>query len=177
MKPNWALSFFAGVVGAVLMTILFALGRAFGGDFNLELILGSWITRGVGVGTWVLGFIVHVLLGGAFGVVYAAAFHTWRRTGMAAGLALSIPHVLLAGLFFWILPSIHAAMPERPEFPVPGYLAVHYGTLAVLQLVLFHLVYGAVVGEIYRERPAEILREDAVHSRRVTSASGDWRPY
>lgn len=165
-RPNWALAFFAGVVGAVIMTILFAVGRAVDIPFNLAMILGSWVTLEVGVGTWILGFVMHVILGGLFGMIYASFFHGWRRADWMAGIALSIPHIVIAGFFFWVLPYVHGAIPEHPAFPYLGFLAWNYGGWVFLELIVLHLIYGAVVGEIYRERPARIVDEPA---RRTTA--------
>ena len=109
-----------------------------------------------------LGFGVHSLNGWAFGLLYAAAFESWRRGGWWRGMLVGAVHgtfVLVAGVS--LLPFLHPRMANEQYGPTPtrqleppGFLALNYGVRTPLVVLLAHLVYGAVIGQFYRPKHA-----------------------
>lgn len=143
--------FAAGVLGALAMTFMLGAGRVAGlTNLNLELALGSLLTRDLSATSWWLGLAWHCLNGGIFGVIYAAAFRAAGRTGAGIGAGIGLLHWVAAGVAWGLLlPALHPLVPG--QLPAPGLFAAGYGFAGgVIALLLAHLLYGGVVGGIHR---------------------------
>lgn len=156
MQPGKA--FLGGVLGGAAMSLVFAIARGFGVPINLEMILGSMITVEVGVFTWILGFVVHLLVSGLIGLAYGAGFeHVTHLAGAGTGALLSIVHILVGGLMMGWVGNIHPLMPEFVA--PPGAFMAMLGGIGVALFVLTHVLYGAMVGGVYRPILVEHRRE------------------
>jgi hypothetical protein len=144
----------AGVVGALALTILTAVGRGLGLPIDVELLLGTLAGLPPGAGAWLLGFLIHLLDGAAFGLLYAWGFHAVGRRGIAVGAAFGLAHGVVAGLAMAVIPAIHPLVPAR--MPAPGPFLVNVGREAVAAGFGLHLVYGAIVGALYA--PARMIQ-------------------
>ena len=152
MKVNYALAFGAGVAAGAAFTVLEWLARvAQLTSVNMSMVLGAMFTQDISTGTWILGFLVHLVVSGLIAIVYALVFKAWGPANWWHGVVVAIPHTLLAGLFTVMMPVIHPAMPEM--LPAPGFLAINFGVGTMILVILLHLVYGAIVGAIYHAKP------------------------
>jgi hypothetical protein len=150
-RENWAVAFFAGMCGALLMVPILYLSQPIERThMDICLFLGSLITAQTGGGTWALGLVLHVIAGGLIGLVYGMVFEWWGSSEWWQGAMLSIPHSLLAGLALWAAGSIHPLMPDI--FPEPGYLGLSVNGALAFHLFMLNAVYGATVGGIYTVR-------------------------
>ena len=151
MKINVTSAFIAGTIGGGVMSLILYAARATGlTRMNLEMMEGSMFTRDVSVLTWMIGVFVHLVLSGLIGIVYGCVLELWGAATWWRGMVIALGHTLLAGGFMWLIPAIHPAVPEL--LPDPGFLAGNFGAATVAAVVVAHLVYGAVVGWIYRKR-------------------------
>jgi len=136
---------FAGALGAVTMSMIMALARAIGAPINLEMLLGTMVTRTIGSAAWLLGFTMHVAVGAMFGAVYAWLLSWLRvRIGAVSGMWIGLIHAAIVGVALLLLPAIHPLMPEL--YPAPGPLFLYQGLTAVIVFIGVHLIYGAIVG-------------------------------
>jgi hypothetical protein len=141
-------AFWAGVTGALVMTIIMALARFGGMDFNLEMILGTWFGLDPGVGTWLFGLVVHLAIGGVIGLIYGAGFEYWlHRSRWSTGVGLSVIHLVIAGIIIGGLPAVHPLIPE--VLMAPGPFLVNFGLSGVVAFIALHLIYGGIVGSMY----------------------------
>ncbi|MDP2344270.1 MAG: hypothetical protein Q8O67_25145 [Deltaproteobacteria bacterium] len=104
-----------------------------------------------------VGFLVHLVNGWLFALVYVAGFHvvgfaTWWL-GALGGL-LHAATVLTIGM--QALPGLHPRMASPTQGPTvgrylepPGFLALHYGAGTPLAVVVCHMLYGALLGGLY----------------------------
>ncbi len=123
---------------------------------NLPYILGAIFTPDRQRAK-LIGFLVHLLNGWAFSLVYIAIFHAWGRATWWAGAAVGVAQalfVLTAGMS--LLPSLHPRMASEETGPTvtrqlepPGFLALNYGYQTPLSVLLAHLIYGAILGAFY----------------------------
>jgi hypothetical protein len=139
----------AGLVGAAAMNLVTAAGvLADLTPWNLELVIGSVLTRRGGTLTWYVGLVAHVLISMAMACLYGLALDRWGGAGAGRGLVLAVPHALAAGVVLWLagplLPSV-----GDPALADPGFLAAEYGAWATLNVIVAHLAYGATVGAVY----------------------------
>jgi hypothetical protein len=142
-------AFAAGVIGAIVMTIITIMARAMGMPANLEMMLGTMLGSPPSAMAWVMGLIIHLVAGGVFALIYAAGFEYWiHHASWLVGLGFGVIHTLFSGLVvLGMLPAIHPLVPEM--MPAPGVFMVNLGTKGVVAFAVLHLIYGAIVGAMY----------------------------
>jgi hypothetical protein len=157
MNLHWSLAAAAGLLGAVVMTLLLWLCRMLGVTaYDPSLDLGSIFTEDTSTSAWALGFVARILIGVFVAFAYAEVFEAWAGATWRRGLLLAIPHALIAGLALLTLPSLHPLMPG--DLAAPGFMALNHGWITVIVFILMHLAYGAIVGGLYEVRPEHALR-------------------
>lgn len=139
----------AGAVAALAAVTVAGLMRWLGGVGQGPVEpLGQLILPEEWLGwAWLTGAAAHVAGGALFALIYAAVFE-WvtRRGGALVGLALAVPHALVAGLALAFLPVLRpAAFTANP----PGAFLEYGGVGAVVAFFVFVGVYGALVGLLY----------------------------
>lgn len=131
---NPARAFVAGVVGAIVMSLLMIWLRAIGIPLHLEMRLASMI----GIHVWAAGLAAYLIIGGIVGLIYALAFeYILNEAGVGPGLMVGACHSIFAG-FIWA------------QLTGPGRFWDNFGPGGIAALFLLHFVYGAVVGALYR---------------------------
>jgi len=152
---NYGKAFKAGMVGALAMTALMIVARALGvTTLNIEMALGTLLTQRINAGSWILGFMMHIIIGGLLAQLYAFGFEfLTERASAWIGAGFSLIHASIAGVVMFVLGSIHPLMRNSGEMPAPGPFAITYGTLTALVFVGLHLVYGSWVGSLYSMKP------------------------
>jgi len=108
----------------------------------------------------VIGTALHVVNGWIFAIVYALFFQQLGFANWWLGAAIG----LVQGIFVVvavlpILPGMHPRMvsdfrgpePTRLLEP-PGFLAVNYGRMTPLVLIVAHATYGLILGAFYLHR-------------------------
>jgi uncharacterized membrane protein YagU involved in acid resistance len=147
----WALW---GFVATILLTIIMSSTQGLGlTRMSLPYMLGTMFTPGRDRAKLV-GFIVHLVDGWLFALLYLAAFRAWGGATWWRGLAVGAVHaafVLTAGM--QLLPTLHPRMASEQHGPTvvrqlepPGFLALNYGYQTPLYLFLAHLAFGATLG-------------------------------
>lgn len=146
-----------GFVATIVLTGVSAGAQATGTSrMALPFILGTMVTPNRDRAPLV-GFLIHVLNGWVFAIIYALAFESLGRATMWLGAAGGIVHslvVLVAVLP--ILPGLHPRMASERRGPTPtrmleppGFLGLHYGRRTPIITTLAHLIYGAILGAFY----------------------------
>lgn len=155
-------AFLAGVIGGLVMTIVFAVARAMGMKANAEMMLGTMFGAVPSSGTWILGLFVHLTLSGLIALAYAVGFeYVAHRSGWLVGVGFSLAHILIAGIVMAMIPAIHPMIPEK--MPAPGAFMAAMGPIYAFAFLLEHLIYGAVVGALY----GPVLNPRDIAARRV----------
>jgi hypothetical protein len=147
---NFGRAFVAGVSGGALMTVLMALARIMEmTTIDVELKLGSMLSKDTTATAWVTGLIMHLVISGLIACIYAIGFeYLTHRANLMAGLGFAVIHTIIAGLFLSVLPQIHPLMPSD-ALPAPGPFAINYGLMTTVVFAAGHLAYGAIVGAMY----------------------------
>lgn len=150
-----------GAVATVVLTTIMAASLALGWSrMSVPFLLGTMVTPDRNLAP-LLGFLLHLMAGWGFAVVYALAFESWGRSTWWLGAAVGAVHGLaLLVVFLPILPGIHPRMASENQGPEPtraleppGFLALHYGRQTPLVTIAAHVVYGAIIGGFYRLVP------------------------
>lgn len=146
-----------GFVATIVLTTLMAGSQGLHlTRMNLPYMLGTMFTPSRDRAKLV-GFVVHVVNGWMFSLLYVAAFHSLGRASWWLGSLIGLVHaafVLTAGMR--IVPGLHPRMASEQQGPTvarqlepPGFLALNYGIRTPLSVLGAHLVYGAILGAFY----------------------------
>ncbi len=149
-----------GFVATVVLTGLMSGSHGLGlTRMSLPYMLGTMFTPDRDRARLV-GFLVHVVNGWLFALIYAAAFESWRRATWWLGALIGLVHgafVLLAGVS--LIPALHPRMASEQQGPTPtrqleppGFMALNYRRRTPIAVLLAHLVYGAILGSFYRPK-------------------------
>ncbi|RJP74657.1 MAG: hypothetical protein C4524_12620 [Candidatus Zixiibacteriota bacterium] len=154
---NWGSWLIWGFAATVVLTALAAGSQGLGlTRMNLPYLLGTMFTPDRDRAK-VIGFMIHLVNGWIFSLIYAAAFETLGEATWWFGALIGLVHagfVLTAGMP--ALPGMHPRMAGEQRGPTvvrqlepPGFLGLHYGPRTPLSIVLAHLVFGVILGMFY----------------------------
>ncbi len=142
------LAFWAGVIGAAVMVLGMWLSRMVGGtDFSFGLWWGSMVTGTTSVASSWIGFVIHLLVGGLVGLIFAAFFESIGRSNWLLGLLGGAVFTIIGGLVLEWISLVHPAIPG--VIPNPGYFTAAWGVGSVVTFCLVSLIYGIIVGGMY----------------------------
>jgi len=151
MRPSWFLWSFAATI--VLTTLLAMSQSSRLTRMNIPYLLGTMFTSNRERAK-VYGFLVHLVNGFVFALIYVAAFRAWGGATIVRGIAIGSVHalfVLAVGLP--MLPGLHPRMASETSGPSalrqlepPGFFGVHYGWPTPVSVVVGHIVYGGILG-------------------------------
>jgi hypothetical protein len=147
----------AGISGAVVMSTVMVVLRAFGLHVSLEEVLGTLVP---GVPPFAAGFVLHLVVGVAAAVVYAGIFEFALQTsGPLPGAGVGLSHGLLAGLSMSVIPAMNSLSYYDTSVPGAFLQNVPYGPALFMAL---HVLFGAVVGIVYgRPMNCQVQAESA----------------
>jgi hypothetical protein len=155
---NWPSSLLAGFAGTVLLTTLEAGAQQLHlTRMSMPYLLGAAMTPGRDRAK-VIGFFAHLINGQLFALLYVAIFNATGGASALRGAVIGVVHAAVVLLVVVpILPMIHPRMASLHQGPTelrqiepPGPLALHYGVTTPLMVILAHVVFGLVVGALYR---------------------------
>lgn len=155
---NWGSWLLWGFAGTVILTSILAGTHGLGlTRMNIPYLVGTMFTPNRDRAKS-LGVLVHVINGWIFSFIYVAAFHlsggpTWWK-GAAIGLVHAV-FVLAAAMP--AMPGMHPRMASESRGPTvvrqlepPGFFALHYGIQTPVWSVIAHVIFGIVLGVLYR---------------------------
>jgi hypothetical protein len=149
---NWTRAFISGVFASmVLMSFIDICYMWDVTPFNLEVYIGS-IFRDSLVGThnWTIGFLVNLVMGGVFGLLYGFFFEDiFQRSGTRIGLLTSVFHIIFVAVAVFPFFGIVAEQLGTELFPHFGILGSGLGPTTPLILIVAHLLFGATMGLFY----------------------------
>jgi hypothetical protein len=154
---SWGSWLLWGFVATVVLTTVMAGSQGLRFTrMNIPYLLGAMFTPSRDRAK-LIGFVVHLMNGWVFSLVYVAAFQAWDRATWWLGAVIGLVHaafVLTAGMR--ILPGLHPRMASEQQGPTvsrqlepPGFLALNYGARTPLSVLGAHIIFGAILGGFY----------------------------
>jgi hypothetical protein len=153
---DWANLLLWGLVATVAMTTIMAASQGLGlSRLSLPFLVGTLFTSNRDR-AMVAGYIVYVVGGWLFALLYFLFFASIGRATWWLGAALGFLH----GLFLLVgalplLPHVHPRMASEHDGPrqayqlqPPGFLGLNYGYRTPLTTLLAQVVYGATLGSL-----------------------------
>jgi hypothetical protein len=146
MKLGRAIS--AGIAGGIfVVTALCVTGWMTGASADLCRLGGVVLTGRLDAIGWLAGAAAQLAIAIIAAIVYAAIFElVTRRGGPLVGLAIAVPHVIVAGLAMGFVPA--SRLLDAGIGP-PGAFMEYRGAWVLATFVLAHLAFGALVGTLY----------------------------
>src|SRR5665213_400407 len=138
----------AGIAGGILVVAAVRVaGWLVASDADLCTLGGAVLLGRTDAVGWLVGAAAQLLIAIIAALVYALVFEcVTRRAGALIGLAIAVPHVVIAGLAVGFVPA--ARMLELGIGP-PGAFLEYRGGWVVATFVLAHLAFGTIVGAWY----------------------------
>jgi hypothetical protein len=142
------LAFWAGVLGAVVMVLGMWIAYGAGATgFSFGWWWGSMVLGTTGGGSWILGFVIHLFVGGLIGLIYAAAFEAIGRSNWGWGLLGGFIQLVISGFVLGWISDVHPAIPA--VIANPGFFTAHWGWASILTFCLVTLAFGMIIGGLY----------------------------
>jgi hypothetical protein len=149
----WGWATFGFVATVVLTGIMVAAQLAGLSRMDIPMMLGTIFVESPDLAR-VIGFLVHLINGQAFALLYAAAFALIGRATWWLGALFGLVHGFAAlTVIIPYLPGIHPRMASarsgpdvRATLEPPGPLALNYGTQTPVFTLIAHVVYGTLLG-------------------------------
>jgi hypothetical protein len=150
---NWAKALKGGLLGGLNMTVFVLVLRTLGlTPLNLEMMLGSLVTKRAEVFPWFAGLAIHLALSSMTGLLYGVLMERAGKRGTWVGMTIGTVHAAVFGMLLPAMARLHPLI-NGGQLPDPGLFAANMGALTVLIFVAAHMVYGIVVGDIYQLKP------------------------
>lgn len=154
---NWGSWLLWGFISTLVLTTILSGSQGLRlTRMNIPYMLGTIFTPSRDKAK-LLGFIVHLINGWFFSILYVAVFHSLNRASWWLGGVMGVlqaAFVLTAGMH--ILPGLHPRMASEYQGPTvsrqlepPGFLALNYGIRTPISVTLAHLVFGVILRAFY----------------------------
>eukprot|EP01113_Clastostelium_recurvatum_P045033 TRINITY_DN767_c0_g1_i1.p1 TRINITY_DN767_c0_g1~~TRINITY_DN767_c0_g1_i1.p1 ORF type:complete len:299 (-),score=80.51 TRINITY_DN767_c0_g1_i1:92-949(-) len=133
---------------------------------NIELMMGTMFGFS-GTTAFLVGLACHCAISIILTSLYAAVFEIRGEAGPKVGFMVSLVHLAVAGLLTGFTSVVHffnAPMTHHMYMEHPGVFMYAYGPYYVYGFVLFHIVYGTMVGALYRKTMSPTARRASAKS-------------
>jgi hypothetical protein len=144
-----------GFVGTLVLTTSLRAANELGlTRVDLPFLLGTAVS-GDRARAKAFGYLLHLVAGEVFALVYFAIFTAIDTSGWVLGALLGLLHGLVSAtaLVNLLLPAVHprmgsafSAADSSPLLEPPGFLLRNYGRGTPIATLLAHIAYGAIVG-------------------------------
>ena len=153
------MNFWAALAGGFIGTLVLTTALRTANELSvtrvdLPFLLGTAVTRDRARAK-ALGYLMHLLAGEVFALVYYAIFAAIGTSGWLLGALFGLLHGIVSAtaLVNVLPPVVHprmgselSAADSSPLLEPPGFLMRNYGRGTPVATLLAHIVYGAIVG-------------------------------
>ena len=139
----------AGIVAGVAMSAVAVGMKPVGLEMDPHQMLATML-KARGAAGYLLGFVVHLVLSAAVGLIYAIGFDFVGAEGSlwAWGLLGGAVHWSIAGLVMGMIPAVRPEVAARRG--APGLFLKNFGIPDVPAFLGDHLAYGLAFGIVYQ---------------------------
>lgn len=152
VEGNLLLGAVAGLVGTAIMTILMYAAKLTGLKLDLPYLLGS---RFAGLDnkskTYTIGFLLHFLLGAAWGAFYVLTITAMAFTpNWATGILWGFAHGIFIGVVMSTMSKTHPHIGEGKEIDSPGILGRRWSPAMPYLVLGLHIIFGVTTLVTYQ---------------------------
>ena len=145
----------AGAAGALAMLMVIYGGRAMGMTrMDLLKTLGTMLNpKAEGNTVYILGMMMHLMMGAAFGLAHAGLLHAFEPTSdggaLGLGLLIGLVHGAVVIMAMPMMLTMGHPLVKSGDMPAPGPLMTGFGKMTPMGMLMAHAVFGLVTGIIY----------------------------
>lgn len=153
VEANIFLAALAGLIGAVVMTLLIYLLKMNGKSVDIPYLIG---TRFIDIENrsraYTVGILLHLLIGAGWGVIYV-----FLLTAMAfvpdwpAGILWGLAHGIFVGSLMGIAADAHPYIGDDKPISSPGIMGADWGDTIPYYILGLHIIFGVCTLWIYSE--------------------------
>jgi hypothetical protein len=141
----------AGAIGAVVMAMLIPLVKLGGYRLDFPFILGS---RVVGISnnttTYSVGLLLHLLMGAAWGILYAILLAGMNFTpNWPAGLLWGFAHGVFTGVLLSTTTRNNPHIGDGKTLPDPGMMGRRWSPAMPYWILVLHMIFGGITLFLY----------------------------
>lgn len=153
MEANLFAGTFAGLIGAIILTLLIYLLKAAGHNIDIPYLLGTrFLDIHNTTGVYLLGIILHLLAGAAWGALYVFMITAMAVTpNWPIGILWGFGHGIFVGVLMGILSENHPYIGEGKPISDPGILGSRWSTATPYLILALHVIFGASTLAIYHQ--------------------------
>lgn len=150
-----AAAIWTGVAGAAAMLAVIYAGRASGmTTMDLLRTLGTMVNPGGSDSVvYATGLMMHLMMGGAFGLVHAGLIHAAdpATTGAATLLAVvfGAGHGMIVTAMMPAMLTMAHPLVRTHEMPAPRALMTGFGAMTPAGMIMAHVAFGLGAGGLY----------------------------
>ena len=154
---NWSSWLLWGFLSTLVLTTVESASQGLGlTRMNLPYMLGTIFTPDRDKAK-MYGFLVHVVNGWVFSLVYIFIFAEMHEAGWWRGAVIGVVHgFFVLSVAGTLMPGIHPRMASEQHGPTanrelepPGFMLVNYGMQTPVSVILSHALFGAMLGAFY----------------------------
>ncbi len=138
----------AGLVGTIIISMVMIMAPKMGmPKMAIWEMLGSMFSPD---GNVALGWVIHLMMGIIFGIVYAALWAIGIGSAtVISGAIFGIVHWLIVGVMMSAIPMLHAGI-KAGSVSAPGvFMLNNGGMMAFMGGLMGHVIFGVVVALVY----------------------------
>lgn len=153
MEANLIYGAYAGFLGAIILTLLIYLLKSLGYKLDIPYLLGSrFIDINNTSGVYMLGIILHLIIGAGWGILYVFMISAMAVTpNWPIGILWGFGHGIFIGVLMGILSENHPHIGEGKAINNPGILGTKWGDAIPYLFLALHIIYGASAMAIYHQ--------------------------
>ncbi len=151
MEANLITGAYAGLIGAVILTLLIYLLKPMGYSIDIPYLLGSrFIDINNTTGIYSLGIMLHLIIGAGWGILYVFMISAMAVTpNWPIGILWGFGHGIFIGVLMGILAENHPHIGEGKTIDNPGILGRKWGVAIPYLFLALHVIFGASAMAIY----------------------------
>jgi hypothetical protein len=155
---NWQSWLLSGFLATLAMSTVLSLSQGLGlTRMNLPYMIGTIVTPNRERAR-LYGFLIHLLNGWAFSILYILIFESWHMANWWSGMLLGFAQALFTlTVGMSLMPGLHPRMASEQHGPnavrqlePPGFMGLNYGYQTPLSIFLAHGLFGAILGIFYQ---------------------------
>lgn len=137
----------AGIVGTIAISMVMAMAPKMGmPKMDIVGMLGSMFNP---TGNRNLGWVMHMMMGIVFAIIYALLWRVFGGVSVATGAIYGIGHWLITGTMMGGMGMMHAGI-KAGTVKAPGVLMFNNGgVMGFMGGLIGHAIFGVVVALVY----------------------------
>lgn len=151
MEVNLLIAAISGFIGALILTLLIYLLKLFGQDLDIPYLIGTqFVDIQNKSQVYVVGILLHLLIGAGWGVLYVILLTAMVVTpNWPAGILWGFGHGIFVGAMIGIIADTHPYIGENKPINSPGILGREWGALMPYWILGLHIIFGVCTLSIY----------------------------